>query len=182
MCTLAKGEWITLISCIAASISAIFAAISAWLIWRQNATKIKIKITNSITTKTPQNIFNSDSDFAVVRVDLQNLSSHNVTFSDCTILIEGTSYEALEKNMHFDFHKIVDIYSENGAHKELKSLDQYLTFPHTVIPYNFERSFILFPKFIHTADNLIKGKIEFAYNSKKRRRKILLHKVSFVDN
>lgn len=172
----------TIVASIAAAISALFSAISAYLIWRQNATKIKIQISNKLTTENPQNIFVPEEHIAIIRADIQNLSAHNLVISDCVIKIENEEFVSLEDRMSFDFNKTFILTSPNGTSKKLTKPEHYAHFPIELHPYEFARLFIPFPNFKNTIANIITGEIEFTYNLKKKLSKeIVIHKTSVIN-
>lgn len=178
---LTTSEWITLISCIAASVSAIFAAVSAFLLWRQGASKIKITVSNDSTTEHPQNIFINEEHIAIIRVDVQNLSSHPFVLSDCIMKFDNEQYVALEKDMNFDFDKTYETVSPNGTSKKFTKPEHYARFPIELRPYQFAKLFIPFPNFKNTNANILCGTVEFVYNiNKKIVKEITIHKSSVV--
>lgn len=159
---LSKTEWITLVSCIAASISAIFAAISAFLLWRQSRAKYKLKLAKCKNTKNPQNIFNQELKFATVRVILQNISSHTVFLSDCYLEVNKTKYWALQSGTDFKFTPIIKLktdYNANIALNEDGHGSGFLTTPIELKPHEHIDKFLLFPEFITNTTKPLKAKL-----------------------
>ena len=141
-------DW-TIFTSIAAAISAIFAAISAWLSYFQNKLRYKIKLFNNLFDKKPQNVFYKDSNFALVRLAIYNLSNRILNITDCSIMIEKKSYVALDIDTDFKLPNLIKLTTEYGAQKTLydKQNDNLIKLPVEIKPFGYIDSFILFPAF-----------------------------------
>lgn len=153
----------TIIAAIAAAISAFGSAVAAVIMCRQNATKVRISVTNDLYTDKPQNVYNNERmGIAFVPTLISNQSSHPITISDCYIQIGKDKFFALEKGMTCDLEQSITLNATDHTSKSLTSED-FTRFPLELKPHQSMRVFILFPDFKKSNATIIKCKIKFNY-------------------
>lgn len=182
---LTASETISLVASVGAVISAIFSAVAAYLMSRQNSARIKIDVTNDISTEIPQNVYNNEHDFAFSCVTIRNKSPRPITVSDCYIEIDKKKFHALRKGMEYCLN-IADMELKQSKHVKRtiykkNEVDCFSRVPIELTPFQAQELLLIFPDFIHTNANLLMGKICFEYGkSRIKRKKIIIHKLPAV--
>ncbi len=172
----------TIIASVAAAVSALFAAISAFLIWWQSVPHYKLTIKNIFNNGKPQHIFNLDNKFAIVRVELQNKSSHFVFLSDCSLKIGKNVIWALQSGTDFCFSPTITLETDYGAKIKLnadKHGDGFLKVPIELKPYEYMDKYLLFPNFTISEFSKIEARISFySLHCHKKSKKVILYSQS----
>ena len=135
---------IALIACIGACISGIAAALSAYLSYKGNRPKIKLKIMKDYGQCFYSYLKNKS--FALATFKISNCSSIPGTIHDICIIYNGKEYEAEDIFTNFDPSPMVlTNTTENGIKRDINKLR--LKCPITVNGFSFVDGFIYFPTF-----------------------------------
>ena len=169
----------TIVASIASAASALFAAISAWLLFWQNKTRYKVKLYNELITDKPQNVFVSELHFAMIRIDFQNLSNHILHITDCSLSLDDKKYYALEQGTDYELAPSISLGTTYNAKKELntdKNADGFIKFPLKLEPHQFISGFILIPDFPESKKNILECKLRLeSIATRTKSAKVYLH-------
>ena len=182
---LTASETISLVASIGAVISAMFSAVAAFFMWRQNFARINIDISNDISTETPQNVYNNEHDFAFSCLTIHNASPRPITLSDCYIEIDKKKFHALRQDMEYSLNiSNMELKQSKNAKRIVYKKDKVDCFsrvPIELTSFQAKELLLIFPDFMHANASVLMGTICFEYEKLRiKRKKVILHKLAGV--